>query len=253
MNAPAWDDAQIHAFVDGELDAGTALRLEADSRIDAALAARIARQRALRDQLRRRFDTVLDESIPQRLHDALAGRTSADSAAPNVTPIGAAGRSRTRPAWSLREWGAIAATLVIGVLLGAMALRGPAGLPMETAGGRLVANGILDAALSTRPSGAAGEDSTVRIGLSFRSGNGEFCRTFALPAGSGGLACRRDGRWAVQLLEAAKTAADGDYRQAGSTLSPAMLGAMDSLAAGEPLTPEQEQQRLGAGWDTAAP
>jgi anti-sigma factor RsiW len=66
-----WNDAQIHAYVDGVLDSETATRLEADSRNDAALRARIARQRELRARLRAEYDGVLEESIPQRLRDAL--------------------------------------------------------------------------------------------------------------------------------------------------------------------------------------
>jgi hypothetical protein len=33
-------------------------------------------------------------------------------------------------------------------------------------------------------------------------------------------------------------------------LSPAVLRAISALGAGDPLTPEEERQRLGAGWDT---
>src|SRR5262245_10887456 len=132
-----WDDAQIYAYVDGALDADAATRLEADSRTDDALAARIAQQRELRAALRAAFDPVLEEAIPKRLHDALAG-PARDAA---VTPIASARReeARARPVWSLREWGAIAATLVLGVLVGQLAFRSPSKPPIEMEQGRLVA------------------------------------------------------------------------------------------------------------------
>ena len=60
-------------------------RLEADSRADPALAARIAEQRELRARLRAEFDPVLSEPIPQRLSAALAGPQRGSA----VTPIGA--------------------------------------------------------------------------------------------------------------------------------------------------------------------
>jgi len=247
-----WDDAQIHAYVDGVLDADAAARLAADARGNAALAARIARQSELRTLLRAEFDPVLKEAVPQQLLDALAG-PGRDVV---VTPIGAArkeGAPAARPAWSLREWGAIAATLVFGVLLGPLVLRNSSSPPIETAQGRFVAAGYLETALSTQLAATAEDGAAARIGSSFRAAGGEYCRTFTLQSGAGGLACRRGGRWSVDLLEGAATrpsATDG-FRQASSALSPAMLSAITALGAGDPLTTEQEQQRLVSGWDAA--
>jgi hypothetical protein len=253
MSTPSsWDDAKIHAYVDGALDADAAARLERDSGSDAALAARIARQREVRALLRAEFDPVLDEPIPQRLLDTLAGPGPSSV----VAPIGAARKERPgapRPTWSLREWGAVAATLALGVLLGSQLFRGSSSLPIDTRSGQFVAASYLDAALSTQLAGAAPEGAAARIDLSFRAADGQYCRTFALEVGTRGLACRRDGRWAVELLEAAaaQPAAPDGFRQASSALSPAMLGAMNALGASEPLTTEEEQQRLGSGWDAA--
>lgn len=246
----AWDDEQIHAYVDGVLDADAAARLEADGRTDAALAARIARQRELRTTLRAEFDPVLAEPIPQRLRDALAGPATGAV----VTPIGSARRERVRAArsaWSVREWAAIAATLVLGALLGPLVFRGSGSVPIETSRDRLVAVGYLDAALSSQLGGAPPEGAPARIGMSFRAAAGEYCRTFTLRIGTGGLACRRDNRWSVEVLDGAvaKAGETGDFRQASSALSPAMLGALTALGAGDPLTTEQEQQRIGSGWD----
>ncbi len=245
----AWDDVQIHAYVDGVLDAETSARLEADSGGDAALAARIAQQRELRTLLRAEFDPVLEEPIPRRLRAALAG--PAPGAA--VMPIGAARKevARARPVWSMREWGAIAATLVLGVLVGQLGFRGSSNLPIETDQGSFVAAGFLDTALSTQVAGTAPESAAARIGLTFRAAAGEYCRTFALQTGAGGVACRRSGRWSVEVLEraGARPVEPGGFRQASSALSPAMLGAINALGGGDPLTAEEERQRLGSGWD----
>ncbi|HTQ36404.1 MAG TPA: hypothetical protein VMH77_05150 [Steroidobacteraceae bacterium] len=246
-----WDDAQIHAYVDGELDAGSAARLEADSRADAALAARIGRQRELQRRLRGAFDPVLDEPVPQRLHETASGAASAGVVSLDAARHARAGRRR---AWSPREWAAIAATLVLGVLLGALAFHMPGSLPVEMRQGRLVARGQLEAALSTQPSGPAA--GTTRIGPSFRAADGTYCRAFYLRSGPSGLACRQQGHWAVQLLDEAgsghEEAADG-FRQAGSPLSPAMLGTITALGGGEALTRAEEQQHLQSGWDSPTP
>ena len=242
----SWNDTEIHAYVDGELDAASSARLEADSRSDPALAGRIAEQRKLRTELRAEFDRVLDEPIPQRLRDALAGPEPGAA----VTPIGAAHRDAGRAAravWSVREWTAIAATLAVGIFVGIVASRGANELPFETQQDRLVAADYLDTALSTQLAGAAAQDAAVRIGLSFRTIDGEYCRTFALRTGTGGLACRREQRWSVELLDAVEPGTDG-FRQASSALSPAMLSAINALGAGEPLTADQERRQLESGW-----
>jgi hypothetical protein len=249
-----WDDAQIHAYVDGTLDTSDAARLEADSRANALLAARIARQRELRRQLQAAFDPVLDEPVPQRLRDAIGAQPAA------VVDLGKVRAGRSPPAaarrWALPEWSAIAATLVFGTLLGSMLFRPAGGLPVETVQGRLVASGALDAALSTQPSGSGATNAAdaMRIGLTFRAADGSYCRTFGL-RGSVGLACRQQDRWAVRLLEDSSSGPveTGNFRQAASALSPAMLGAIGALGAGDVLTPEQEQAQLRSGWKTAAP
>jgi anti-sigma factor RsiW len=253
MSTSSWDDAEIHAYVDGALDANTSARLEAQARGDAVLAARIARQRDLRARLRAEFDPVLEEPIPQQLRDALAGPASGAV----VTPIGAARKDRVSAlrAWSLREWSAIAATLVLGALLGPLVFRSPGNLPIEIDGGRLVAAAYLDTALSTQLASEARDTAPARIGLTFRAAGGEYCRTFALQTGTIGLACRRDGRWAVELLDgaAAQPAAPDGFRQASSALSPALLGALTARGAGDPLTTDQERQRIASGWDARGP
>ena len=144
-------------------------------------------------RLRAEYDPTLEEPIPQRLRDALVGPTP--SAA--ITPIGAARKTAPRPSWSLREWGALAAAVVLGAVLGPVVFRDSTGLPIVTEGGRLVAAGYLDAALSTQLAGTTTEDALARVDLSFRATDGEYCRVFALRAAAGGVACRRDGRWTV--------------------------------------------------------
>jgi hypothetical protein len=192
---------------------------------------------------------VLNEPIPERLRAALAGPERGSA----VTPIGAASRG-ARALSSPRQWLAIAATLAVGVFVGVFAARGPSGSPFETDDGRLVAAGYLDAALSAQPAGAAPQGATASIGLSFVAAGGEACRTFTLQSGPGGLACRSDGRWRVELLDdAAVQPGSDEFRQASSALTPAILGAIEARGAGEPLTVEEEQQRIRAGWDTAAP
>jgi hypothetical protein len=247
-SASVWDDDRINAFVDGELDASLAAQLASDSLTDAGLAQRIASQRALRMRLRQHFDPVLEEPIPLQLQETLNARSN-DS----VTPIGAAARRAqpTRSRWSFREWGALAATLVLGLMAGSK-LSGPGtGLPIVSSTGQLIAAGRLEHALSAEVS-AAPQDYVAQIDLSVRTAGGEYCRTFRLTTQAAGLACRRSGQWVVDILSGPVKPDAGDtYRQAASNMAPAVISALERAGAGEPLTAEQESALIQSGWDAA--
>lgn len=60
-------DEELHAFVDGELDAKRAARIEARLVEDSNVAAAVLGIRAQKACLRRAFDRVLDEPVPSRL------------------------------------------------------------------------------------------------------------------------------------------------------------------------------------------
>jgi hypothetical protein len=239
--ADGWDDDRIHAYVDGELDAFTAARLEAASAQDATLKARIERQRRLRRQLTASFEPVLDEPIPARLLEAVKNSPA------NVTPLHATRpRPRIQPLWL----GALAASLVIGLAIGWLAPR-ESGLPIAVGRDGLVATGYLDAALSQSLSSDGRTAKGVQVPLSFRASNGAYCRGFSLANGTDGLACRTTEGWHIEAMGQAAAGPAQDYRQAGSALSPAVLAAIGERQAGDTLDVEQEQQVRAAGWRAA--
>lgn len=243
-----WDDDAIHAFVDGELDPALAQRIEAQCRNDAALASRVERQRRLRSRLAAAFDPVLDEPIPASLSTAVNAQTGSAL----VTPIGNARSRKTSPvrnAWSVKEWSAIAASLVFGALVSALMLRQSAA-PFRNSTDGMIATGYLDAALTSQPSGTIPEDSAASVALSFRATDGRYCRVFSLRTGAQGLACRNGQQWRVETLES-QSASGGsaqDYRQAGSALSATLLSAIGQRGGAVSLTPEQESQLLQNRW-----
>lgn len=248
MNQPAqpWDDAQIHAFVDGELEASLAAKLAADCQHDAGLAARIARQRHLLTRLHAEFSAVLEEPVPERLRQALSPAPHA------VTPLGAARAPRARP--STPWWGALAASVVIGIMVGWLMPRG-AGLPIEAADGGLLARGALDAALSEQLSTDDATASGVQVALSFRSTDGTWCRSFSLQ-GIDGLACRSATGWRVEVLSPSATSGTvaGDaYRQAGTPLSSAVLQAISARQSGDTLTSDEERALRDRQWQGDTP
>jgi len=191
--------------------------------------------KAERQRLSAAFDGVLNELVPDRLKALLA------EPAPQVVDLDAVrakvqGKGRAMSSWA--AWGGMAATLVLGTLIGTR-LAPPSG------DDRLVASGAiataLDQQLASAPAGP------VATQISFKARDGRWCRSFST-ATSAGLACREpDGAWALQQV-AATAAPGGGMRQAASPLPPAVLAAVDGLMAGEALNAEQERTARDAGW-----
>lgn len=219
-------EADWMAYVDGELDATAAARVEAAMRGDPALAATVAAQQRLRTRLRDAYAPVVEEPVPHRLVQAAA-------AAP-------------ARAWRTPTWLAMAASLVVGVLLANLWQPGSREL-LEVSDEGLVASADLDRALD-RQLAAAGDGSGVAIGLSFRSSTGDYCRSFVLEVQSlGGLACGSAGAWRVVALGEAAPAGPG-LRQASSPLPPSVLAEVDARLDGETLDREAERRARDAGW-----
>lgn len=239
-------DERLMAYVDGELDAAQAAEVEAAIAADPALAAAVARQRRLRARLRASYDPVLDEPVPERLLAAARGATA--SSATRVVDLRTAAR-RDRPRrWSLPEWAALAAALVLGLVLAQWLPLHDGDLLATAPDGRLLARGELAQALDTRLSGDAADG--VAVGLSFRASDGGYCRSFVLqrPQPLAGLACRHEEGWRVPVLSEAEPAAGSELRLASTPLPSAVLGEIDARIAGEPLDAAAERAARAAGW-----
>jgi len=135
-----FDDETLMAYVDGELDARARAALEAAAACDPALAQRIALQQRLRARLRREFDPVLAEPVPERLLAAAQGAATPEASAKLFE------LRRPQARWSWPQLAALAASLLLGALLGPWLLRSPASF--VTRDGALVAGDTLAHALS---------------------------------------------------------------------------------------------------------
>ncbi len=274
-------DERLIAFVDGELDDAEQAAFSAEMAADPALAERVAQQLALRERVRAAYAPVLDEPVPERLLAVLRGdaRTDprgepreeppADAQAKKVFDLALARAARRAPPaavvlaprrWQLPQWGALAASLFVGVI-GGYGLLG-ANEPLNTAGdGALVAGGVLAQALSQQlasaPAAASGNPpgtpSGVQIGVSYVATSGELCRSFVLEAAQplAGLACHetdRD-RWRMRLVTpAAPTEGAGAYRMAAGALPPALARAIDESMRDAPLDAAGERAARDRGW-----
>ena len=229
-----YSDDTLMAYADGELEPAERAAIEQAMRTDPAIAATVERHRALRADVAAAFAGILDEPVPARLQ-------------PPAPVVSLAVERDKRRRWSWPEWGALAATLVVGVLAGRM-IPGGGGPAIAGNGNQVVAQGELAAALDRQVGGKA--EGAVKVGVSFAARDGAYCRGFVMGA-SAGLACREGGQWKIPVLAEAEKEAAGGYRQAGSALPPAVLDAIDARIADKPLDAAGEEAARARGWRPA--
>jgi len=267
MNALSEDDRiAVMAWVDGELPHAEHAAFDARLVHEPALAAAVARERALRARLQSAYAPELDEPVPSGLLDLLAmpEAVATPVAANDAVAVGANDAYRAKlphaRRWQWPEWATMAACLVLGVLVGARALgpHAPAGTgdtPLALAighDGAITAQAGLRDALEQRVAGTVLDpNSNVAVGLTFRNRAQQYCRTFTLDGTSSGIACKGGDGWVVADLEhsanAAASAVAG-YRMAASPFSPALLQAIDAMRDGDTLDAAAESAARAKGW-----
>ncbi|MEM9782074.1 MAG: hypothetical protein AAF899_06330 [Pseudomonadota bacterium] len=274
MSAPReWNEAQIAAYIDGAIDdpnerARLAQVIAADDAA-AAFARKVERSNRL---LRQALDGPMAEPVPEAIADVFrANGGQVGSAALRGGRVGESGRpgAGRRRGRSGRGRGAtrrvvlpaaIAASVVLGVGVGALLQRGS--LTVEPGPAPLVSLGAVDGgtpvdvALETVASGSVTE-SGIRPLLSFRAGDGSPCREFEVVGSPPaeleiGIACREpEGGWDVKILVAAPPAeplSDDAMVPAAGPAADALDAVLDALGAGPTLSAAEEAALLTAGW-----
>ncbi|HEV2365245.1 MAG TPA: anti-sigma factor [Caulobacteraceae bacterium] len=241
-------DRELDAFVDGELGAAETKRIEAAAGADQVLAARLERRRALRRIVSAAHGDALSEAMPERLLAAARAVTSAAGAAEVIDLAQARARRAAARPWP--QAALVAASLAAGLIAGLELPLLRAGPLLSSRGGEVVAGGALARALDDQlAANEAGRP--IRIGVSFRSRAGRYCRTFRVARGGlAGIACRGPSGWVVPITAATpgeRTAA-GAYEQAASPLPPPVAETMDAMIAGPPLDAAGEERARARGW-----
>lgn len=248
----SYDDDILMAYADGELDQARRAEIAAAIERDPELARRVAQHLALRKQVAGAFAPVMDQPVPEGLLEA-ARASRPGTAAPRGNVVNFPSRgTRAPPApWRLREWTAMAASLLVGMFVAGKLL--PEGGEVETRLQMLAARGELTAALDTQLANNQPADSPVVIGLTFRNQQGAYCRSFVSRAMStAGLACRQGEDWRIEQTNAVELGT-GDLRQAASSLPPSLMQAIEARISGEALDAAGEQAARDGGWKPAAP
>jgi len=237
----------LMAYADGELDARICREIEAALPGDPAAAGRIARHRALQASLRTTFAPVLHDAVPQRLIDA--AHQAGGKVAEQVPD-----RRLMRHLAALRSghWAAIVGSvaLLVGVLVG-RTVNIPPPSAVTTLDGRMLAGGTLATALFEQAGGSEPLQSEVVVGLSYLAKTGVYCRTFTVKQNESiaGIACREADGWHIQAL--AQTGPKSpltQYRMAGTSVPPLLMGMVESTIDGSPLDTEAEAAAHQRQW-----
>lgn len=236
----AIDDELLMAFADGELNEISRARVERALAEDPALRARLEQQQRLRDRLAAHYGPAAEEEVPERFRAMLET---------NVVPLAAARPRMVRPIWQTVT--ALAATLLLGLLVGRTLLAPAPSGPFVVESGTMVARGELAEALETQLASAQPQDVATRIGVTFRNNQGRACRTFD-SLSAAGIACRNEADWQVVLTVPGSGTQNGDFRQAASG-SLLVQQTAQEMMAGEPYDDAAERRARDSGWRSGAP
>jgi anti-sigma factor RsiW len=268
----SFSEETLTAFIDGVLDEATRRAVEDALRADDSLAARVARLRLQRGERHGRSEQGEQSERGERNERFSAQSTPRQRRAATVVQLAAVRASRVASAaaakkarqrsWGWQEWSALAAVLVLGVAAGKFGLArwqpswlGEPAPPSAVISrdGQLLAQGRLAWALSQQMGGAVPVENEVRVGLSFLSNEGGYCRTFTLAGGSqdlSGVACRASDEWRVPVLvqNVRPMPQMGNYRAQSAEMPTAILEAIDQRIVGGMLDARAELEALRRGW-----
>jgi anti-sigma factor RsiW len=208
-----WDEAMLVAYVDGELDAATARRLEAAIAEDPAAQAQLRLLRESAAATRDAYAEILTEPVPERLKATLIGRAGRGGVVPLRPKAG-----RPSIARALMPIAASLLLVALGFAAGIYAERtedgglrlaaGPGGdAPFEAALGQALAADALGRRFDYADA-AADTGGSVLVTGTFTAGFGASCREFrhemermGQRTSEAGIACRRaDGGWELLTL-----------------------------------------------------
>lgn len=236
-----FDDETLMAYADGELDASTRAAIDAAIASDEQLAAKVEQYRQLRVTLSSAFGGVIQEPVPESLI-----ATARSAPAGNVTSLAQARETRVKRRWSWPEWGAIAASLVLGIVIARVGGKGDD--TFASRDGRVFAAGTLAHALNEQHGTERATGSDVEIGLTYKATSGEFCRTFTGLASVAGVACHSDRGWEIQALAHADGQSAEGYRMAETSMPPLIRQYVESSMDGEALDAQAENDALARKW-----
>jgi hypothetical protein len=248
-----YDDETLMSYADGALEGAHRAEIAVAIAKDPDLAQRVEKHRALRAQVAGAFATVLDQPVPDRLVAAARAEAGTNTARAlrggTVIQFPSKGARAPATAWRAREWGAMAASVLLGLLI-SWGLYAPSEPGIMVAnGGALVARGDLASALERQLASDQPRDGPVQIGVTFKAHDGNYCRSFRLrETKTAGVACRAGGEWQVTATAISEIQA-GQMSQAAAAMPAAILADIEDRIDGDALDAAGEQKAQRGGWD----
>lgn len=221
-------DQRLLAYIDNELTPDERSLFEADLAADDRLAGEVAKHRGLSARIAAAYAPVATESPPARLKIAAGAAILAGG---------------HRFGWL--ELAGLAAALAVGVTAGALFWPEPGAL--VTRGGVLIARGDLDKILTTA---LAAQGGPIKVGLTFKTKAGHYCRTFqSAPDRLAGVACRDQGHWLTRTVTALSPPPATPAGPAADTaIPPAVQASVDAIIDGTPMDASAERATRDRGW-----
>jgi len=225
---------ELAAFADGELTGEREAEVAAAVAVDPVLTKEVEAHRALKATLAGHYAPIADTPVPDRLA-ALLSRPQEDDV---VDFAQAKERRETRraiPRWGWVAGPALAASLALALIL-----------PRGGGDGLVYADAQLADILDTRLIADQRPGADMRVLLSFRARDGEFCRAFS-GEGGGGIACRDRQGWRLEMRGEGSADASTDYRMAGAG-DAELLARAQEMAQGPALDAAAEAEAKTKGW-----
>jgi hypothetical protein len=243
-------ELRITAFLDGAMEEAEQRAFEAEMEADPALAARVEQMMGNDDLLRAAFAGPIEQGVDAQLLDrmGLSVRAPAaevvDLSARRAAALPRAANDDVRGwlRWRLPLGGVIAAGLALALML-----------TVQRDGGATDFSGAMD----TLPSGqmaSLDNGAKVRPLLTFKAGDGRYCREFALDSGGSGqtgIACTGGaGKWRIEALDkaGAKLGNAGEIELASGARGAGLDAAYERLGASDPLDKAAETALISSKW-----
>lgn len=238
-------DELITAWLDGEVTQQQRNEIETSIAASPELGVRVARLARADRLLTPAFAETLNAPIPQRF-EAVIGRSRRRS---GFGGFRAALSGLLLP----RPMAMVAASLVLGVMLGGAVLSGSptgAGIAADSQG-RMIANDTMAANLASVASGA--NVGPLRIRLSMVDNSGRYCRQFETAAAAG-LACLENEGWVIDTLSRTNgtSSVDVAYVMADGSTDAAISAALQRLGVRSVLDSREESAAIASGWTAQA-
>ncbi len=257
-------DAQLAAFLEGRLDDDALIdAIEAAINADVTLAERMERLDVVDHAgqvVRDSFAPLLRAPVPDHLVQIVNAPAAETAEVIDFTAARAAADA-SRPAndngrgWRWPQFGAMAASLALGVMVGGAWLTGSG----DTDGALVLAGRdgftttpAISAMLDTAPSGQSVDLTGLGTGevvLTFRNSDRKLCRQFTIANAnttSDALACAKgDSGWQIEAL-GRRAGPTGDMQLASGDAAVSVVAAVDAMIDGDPLVGEAEAAELKA-------